>query len=209
MVWEHAAFTLRQLPVVGPIVIAIDPEDRSIWEGPCALALRELDIRIVIGGAERVASVRSAFASLPRIPLVAIHDAARPLVKANDLMRVFESAAELGAALLACPVRGTIKQRYPITAGQCDSNSSPASHRVRQTVDRNDLWEALTPQVFHYEILHHAFERWQGFPVTDDAQLVERAGYPVTLVEGSPTNIKITVADDLKVANALLQELTP
>jgi 2-C-methyl-D-erythritol 4-phosphate cytidylyltransferase len=119
---------------------------------------------------------------------------------------VFHAAAEVGAALLACPVRGTIK-RHARPVGKPSGATNEAATRVQQTVDRSDLWEALTPQVFQYDILQDAFTRWQGFPVTDDAQLVERAGHPVALVEGSPTNIKITVADDLRIASALLQEL--
>ncbi len=196
MVWEHAAAALRRRREVGPIVIAVDADDLGFWQTACQETLQQLGIELVIGGSERVASVEAALRTLDNSPFVAIHDAARPLISDRDLTHVFAAAEASGAAILATRLKGTVKR-------QVYANNDP-SFSIHHTVDRSDLWEALTPQVFRTDILRTAFERWRGFPVTDDAQLVERAGFPVRLVEGSPTNIKITVADDLPIAHALM-----
>ena len=210
MVWEHSVARLRRRAEIGRILIAIDPEDRLFWETECGDAIGRLQVELVEGGAERVDSVRRCLEALeasqeqisasnsesndtaPSPSWIAVHDAARPLVNDDDLDAVFTAASESGAAMLASPIRGTVKLR------------SFHDQVVQQTIDRSRLWEALTPQVFRSDLIRTAYQRWNGFPVTDDAQLVERMGHAVRLIEGSPTNIKITVADDLRIAAALL-----
>lgn len=192
MVWHHAAERLRRRSEVRRIVIAIDPEDRPIWQNECGQAVAELNVDLVEGGAERADSVQRALDVIPDSQWIAVHDAARPLILQRDLDAVFSAASKSGAAILATPIRGTVKLR------------TFSDNQIQHTVDRARLWEALTPQVFRSEIIRQAYRHWRGFPVTDDAQLVERMGQQVCLVEGSPTNLKITVADDLKVAAALL-----
>lgn len=191
VVWEQAVRRLRRRTEVGRIVIAIDPDDAGIWRGEFAAAVERHRVELVEGGAERVESVRGAIRTLGDAPWIAVHDAARPLVRDQDLSALIAAAEIAGAALLATPVRGTLKRE-----------GKPGI--VAQTVDRRQLWEALTPQLFRGSLLRAAYDRWAGFPVTDDAQLVERSGAEVRLVEGSPTNLKITVADDLAIAEALL-----
>jgi len=197
-VWEYAAQRLRARREVGKIVIAIAPDDRHKWLGEHRKQLESLQIELVVGGVERVESVRAALPSVTGFPWIAIHDAARPLISNDDLSKLLEAASERGSAILARRLHGTIKREIL----QADRASPP---RIAETVDRRWLWEALTPQIFPREILLAAYQRWRGFPVTDDAQIVERAGFPVHLVEGSPTNLKITVADDLRIAAALLE----
>jgi len=119
-----------------------------------------------------------------------VHDAARPLVSATEVRNVVDAAAQTGAAVLATPISGTLKRR-----GEQGNTT---------TIDRNELWEALTPQVFRFEIIDAAYRRWRGRPVTDDAEMVERSGFPVTLVPGSAENLKITRAEDLTLAHAIL-----
>lgn len=191
MVWEHAVGRLRRRPEVGRIVIAIDADDADLWNGECAEAVARHRIELVHGGGERVESVRLALATLEDAEWIAVHDAARPLVRDEDLASLFAAAESSAAAILATPLRGTLKREGD-------------DGWIRETVDRRQLWEALTPQLFRGSLLREAYARWNGFPVTDDAQLVERAGEKVRLVVGSPTNLKITVADDLAVAAALL-----
>lgn len=169
--------------------MVIDPEDRPGWEA-AGDRLAELAVRLCEGGRERIDSVQRGLALVEECPLVAIHDAARPLVPAADVAAVIAVAHRSGAALLATPVRATLKRADRSGAG-C------------QTVDRSGLWEALTPQVFRTEILRAAYERWQGRPATDDAQLVERSGFPVQIVSGSAVNLKITQPEDLALAEAL------
>ena len=122
---------------------------------------------------------------------MAIHDAARPLVRPADLAAVFAAAGQTGAAMLATPVPGTLKEGR-LEGGGC------------LTVDRRELWLALTPQVFRVGLLKQAYGKHNGRPATDDAQLVERMGHDVTIVQGSADNLKVTYPEDLHVAEAIL-----
>ena len=154
----------------------------------------ELSIELVGGGKERTDSVQAGLNLLAgdeSVKCVAIHDAARPLVTAADLTEVFAVAREKNAAILACPVPGTVKR------GMADGDRC-------QTVDRRDLWIALTPQVFQVGLLSEAYQKHNGRPATDDAQLVERIGHNVALGPGSADNLKITYPEDLLVAEAIL-----
>lgn len=150
--------------------------------------------RIVAGGATRQESVACGLRALGRdVTMAVIHDAARPFVMTALLERVIDAAAASGAAIAALPVVDTLKRRSPTDGGAI-------------TVDRDGLWAAQTPQAFRHSLLIEAYERAaaDGFIGTDDASLVERLGQPVTLVEGHPTNIKITTPDDFQVAAELL-----
>lgn len=198
-VWEHAAERLRSCEAVGRMVAVIAEEDRQRWETEFAESRRRLDVDIVIGGKERVESVQAAMRTIPDAEWIAVHDAARPLVTWEDVAAVFSAAYRDGAAILATPVRGTLKR----------DNGDLSDCR---TLDRSRIWEAQTPQVFRGDWLREAYQRWRGRPVTDDAQLVELAGHPVRLVHGSDTNLKITRPEDLRVAEALwaaIEETTP
>jgi 2-C-methyl-D-erythritol 4-phosphate cytidylyltransferase len=147
----------------------------------------------VAGGAERQDSMRAGLAALPAgVELVAVHDAARALVRPADVARVVAAAERCGAALLAVPVRDTLKR---VEAG-----------RIAATVPREALWAAQTPQVFRAALLREALDKAEseGFRGTDDAQLVERLGAPVEVVEGDPGNVKITWPADLAWAEAIL-----
>jgi 2-C-methyl-D-erythritol 4-phosphate cytidylyltransferase len=107
---------------------------------------------------------------------------------------VFAAAEKSGAAILAMPVAATLKR-------------SKDGHHIVETVDRSQLWEAQTPQVFRRQILLDAYARRGGYAATDDAELVERAGQSVALVPSSPLNHKITNRDDLKLAEQILKIL--
>src|SRR5262245_53287684 len=147
----------------------------------------------VVGGRERQDSVRAGLSALPPgTGLVAVHDAARPLVRPDAVRRVVEAAAATGAAILAAPVRDTIKR---VVAG-----------RVAETPPRAECWAAQTPQVFRVEILREALAKAdaEGVVGTDDAQLVEALGVEVRVVPGDPDNLKITGPEDLALAERLL-----
>ncbi|MFK8114231.1 MAG: 2-C-methyl-D-erythritol 4-phosphate cytidylyltransferase [Rubripirellula sp.] len=192
--WFHAAARLRQHPLVGPLIMAISASDRSAFEGEFKALVEQLQIQLVPGGAERTDSVLAGLDAISgdeAIDLVAIHDAARPLVGQSDLSAVFAIASQTGAAILATPVSGTVKR-------------SSIQERRSETVDRRELWLALTPQVFRVGLLKEAYQKHNGRPATDDAQLVERCGHDVSLVRGSADNLKITYPEDLLVAEAIL-----
>lgn len=148
----------------------------------------------VAGGAERQDSMSAGLAALPdEVELVAVHDAARPLLRPGAAERVIAAAERHGAALLAVPVRDTIKR---VRGG-----------RVVETPARAECWAAQTPQVFRVELLGEALAKAaaEGFAGTDDAQLVERLGVPVHVVEGDRNNLKITWPEDLAAAEARLR----
>jgi 2-C-methyl-D-erythritol 4-phosphate cytidylyltransferase len=147
----------------------------------------------VIGGAERQDSMMAGLAALPAdVDLVAVHDAARPLVTAEAIGRVVAAARQTGAAILAVPVRDTIKR---VRDGL-----------IVETPNRAECYAAQTPQVFRVELLREALEKAaaEGFVGTDDAEIVERIGVPVAVVVGDPSNIKITDRADLDAAERWL-----
>ncbi|HTE21234.1 MAG TPA: 2-C-methyl-D-erythritol 4-phosphate cytidylyltransferase [Armatimonadota bacterium] len=146
------------------------------------------------GGAERYDSVWNALLAVPAgTELVAVHDGARPLATPALISSVIAAARATGAALPATPVSDTVKR-------------SADGVETRETVDRRELYAVQTPQVFAYDLLRQAYEsaRTAGFGGTDDASYVERLGHPVRLVPGERNNLKITVAEDLQMAEALL-----
>jgi len=150
--------------------------------------------RVVAGGATRTDSVRAGVTATDEASeLVAIHDAARPLVRSQVVERALLCAAERGAALVATPVRDTIKRAEGDAA--------------RATLQREELWAAQTPQVFGRAQLLELLERARaaGYSPTDDAALFERYVGPVPLVEGEPRNFKLTTPEDLRLAAALLE----
>ena len=150
---------------------------------------------VVHGGAERQDSVRNGLAALEtRCEIVMIHDAARPFISAAAIQRSIDTATEGGSAIVATPVRDTIKR-------------ADAQRTIRETVSRQDLWLAQTPQTFRVEVIRaaHRWAQQQGLTGTDDATLVEQMGQPVRLIPGDALNFKITTPDDLALARAVLQ----
>jgi 2-C-methyl-D-erythritol 4-phosphate cytidylyltransferase len=153
--------------------------------------------RVVAGGETRSQSVRNGLAAIETANIVAVHDGVRPLVNPEEIDRTVMVAAERGAAILVAPVGDTIKR---VDDG-----------RISDTLPRKTLRRALTPQCFRFEILRRAYANLgeleaAGVDVTDDSFLVEQLGVPVTAVEGGPGNIKITTAEDLALAEALLNK---
>jgi 2-C-methyl-D-erythritol 4-phosphate cytidylyltransferase len=199
-VWLHAAQPLLARDDVKQLLVVVAREDREEFDRKFGANVIMLDIEICQGGAERIDSIRNALGQIRTdIDLIAIHDAARPCLASNWIDRVFTAAAKHQAAILAIPVAATLKR----VAGD---PSHPIGNQVVETVARNNLWAAQTPQVFQRELLLEAYAALPPgeTPPTDDAQLVERLGKPVMVVEGSPLNLKITTRDDLKLAEQIL-----
>ncbi len=142
---------------------------------------------IVAGGGERQESVyRGLLALSANVEWVLVHDGVRPFITADDIVRCRREAESTGAAVLAVPVKDTIK------VADADGN-------VRSTPDRRSLWAVQTPQAFRLSLLKRAHEKAaeERFVGTDDSQLVERIGCTVRIVEGDYRNIKLTTPDDL------------
>lgn len=153
---------------------------------------------VVPGGATRQDSVAAALAVLPpAAELVVVHDGARPFLRAGLLEQAILTARKAGAAVVAVPVKDTVKM-VVLREGWPEG--------VEQTLPRDRVWAAQSPQVFARELLTEAYTRARqdGFLATDDSSLVERLGHPVAIVPGDYTNIKITVPEDVYMAEALL-----
>jgi 2-C-methyl-D-erythritol 4-phosphate cytidylyltransferase len=193
-VWLRSAELFVTRDDVCQCLIVVAPEDMETFKRRYAANLAFLNIQIVEGGKERFDSVAAALAKLKDdAEFVAVHDAARPCLTRELTDAVFGRAAKDGAALLAVPVGDTIKR-------------SDGHDHVQATVSRQNLWLAQTPQVFRRDWLLAAYaDRAKHAGVTDDAQLVEASGHPVSLVAGSTTNLKITTKEDLFLAEAVLK----
>ena len=190
----HTLGRFQNITGLDQIVIVAHPGDiaeieRSVWP---QLAERGAT-RLVPGGERRQDSVTNGLDALePGADIVLIHDAVRPFVPRRAIEESIEAAAQHGAAVVAMPVADTVKRAN--------------GERVAETVLRDDLWGAQTPQVFRLELIRRAFDQAakDGFECTDDAQLVERLGAEVRLVRGSYENFKITTPSHVRMADALL-----
>jgi 2-C-methyl-D-erythritol 4-phosphate cytidylyltransferase len=149
--------------------------------------------QIVPGGKERQQSVFEGIKTVPEdADLVLIHDAARPFITHDSIQQLVSKAADTGSAVLAVPVKDTVKR--------------VAGDQVEETIDRSSLWAVQTPQAFRLSVVKEAHEKaaLEEYLGTDDASLVERIGQTVTIVMGDYHNIKLTTSDDLLYGQAIL-----
>jgi 2-C-methyl-D-erythritol 4-phosphate cytidylyltransferase len=188
----HSLLTFQQRSDVGMVVCVLPREyagDPPPWLFQCDLER----MLVSVGGPERGDSVANGLEDLPEsLPIIAIHDAARPLVPPDVVGRVIEQARSGTGAVPALPVTDTLK-------------SVTSDRRVTTTVDRAGLWRAQTPQAFPREMIVRAYieARAAALSATDDAALCERLGLPVVIVEGSERALKITDEGDFARAEAL------
>ena len=194
-VWLHSAERFLNRGDVVQTILLISPEDRADFLFKFSANIGILGIELVDGGAERADSVAAALARVkPDVDFICVHDAVRPCLADTWVDTIFEAAEKTGAAIFAIPVNGTLKR-------------VGADHRIEETVSRKSLWEAQTPQVFRRQLLLDAYAARGDFQPTDEAQMVERFGHPVTVVPGSPINIKITTKEDQHFAEQAIKAL--
>jgi 2-C-methyl-D-erythritol 4-phosphate cytidylyltransferase / 2-C-methyl-D-erythritol 2,4-cyclodiphosphate synthase len=178
-------------PSISDLVVVL-PADFPAAAAQAHLGATARPVTIVTGGARRQDSVANAFASVdPSAEIVLIHDAARPFVSAAIIDRTIEAAAAYGAAIAAVEASDTVKrvERHPHGA------------LIVETIPRDSIFLAQTPQGFRREILADAVALGRsGVNATDEAALAERAGHPVHVVPGEPGNVKITTEEDLATA---------
>jgi 2-C-methyl-D-erythritol 4-phosphate cytidylyltransferase len=193
-VWLHSTEKFLARKEVAQLIVVISPEDREYFLQKFGANVAILGFDLVDGGVERADSIQKALEHVkPEIDFVAVHDAARPCIADQWISEVFAAAEKSGAAILATPVRGTLKR--------------VANQTISETVSRDGLWEAQTPQVFKRDLLLKAYAQRGGVVATDDAQLVEQLGQKITIVPGSPINLKITSREDLRFAEHALKAL--
>lgn len=186
---------LQAAPVVGQIILAVPSADIEYCQHEIVLRHRFTKVtKVVAGGAERQDSVRHALAQVPsEADIVLIHDAVRPFVTQRMIEEVVAASWKEGAAIIALPMRDTVKQVR-------------TDRMIERTVDRTPLWLAQTPQAFRRDWIEtaHRNAHAEGVRATDDAFLVEWLGYSVAVVEGSGENIKVTRPEDLVIGEAIL-----
>jgi 2-C-methyl-D-erythritol 4-phosphate cytidylyltransferase len=172
-----------------PVVAAV-PEDLVADASELAADLSE--VKLVTGGSSRQESVAKGLAWIDS-EIVVVHDAARPLAPAGLVSKALDALGDRDGAVVALPMDETLKE---VEAGA-----------VVATVDRSRLWTVQTPQVFRASILRLAHERARvdGFAGTDDAQLVERSGGKIAVVEGERSNLKLTYEEDFELAERWLK----
>jgi len=182
-------------PDVKQILLGISEEDEELVSVKWGPNLKFFSVKTFFGGAERFDTVNKGIALLnDDIDLVAVHDACRCCVTDDIVERTIAKASETGAAMAACPVTATIKKVQ--------------DEIILETIDRSDLYEAQTPQIFDKALLLKAYANLPNVDqskISDDSQLVEALGEKVSIVETDSSNIKITKPSDIPIAEAILR----
>lgn len=177
------------------IILPIHPDDEAEFK----LLLKDYGIHkvssLIIGGKERQDSVYNGLKALGSFNgVVLVHDAARPFIKAETIHALVEAASKEGGAIVAVPVKDTIKKAM--------------NSLVIETVERSSLWAVQTPQAFRVSLLLEAHNKAasEQFTGTDESSLVERLPHPVAIIEGDYDNIKLTTPEDIYFAEAILRK---
>ncbi|AOL25136.1 2-C-methyl-D-erythritol 4-phosphate cytidylyltransferase [Bacillus subtilis] len=176
------------------IILVINEQEREHFQHLLSDYPFQTSIELVAGGEERQHSVYKGLKAVKQEKIVLVHDGARPFIKHEQIDELIAEAEQTGAAILAVPVKDTIKRVQDL--------------QVSETIERSSLWAVQTPQAFRLSLLMkaHAEAERKGFLGTDDASLVEQMeGGSVRVVEGSYTNIKLTTPDDLTSAEAIME----
>lgn len=192
---EHAIGALLCQPCIREIIVAISSADRWYHQLPLAADLR---VRVVTGGATRADSIMAALHRARKASWILVHDAVRPCLHQDDLTRLLAITAHTDVGgFLASPVRDTIK---------CVRTDTDL---IVRTLERKNLWHALTPQLFASDLLKNCLEYAiaEEATVTDEASAIEYCGYAPLLVQGRADNIKVTLPEDLAIARFFFSQL--
>lgn len=194
---EHTLTALSSHPAIERVVVALSPSDTyfsqlSVSDAPW--------LTVTEGGSERADSVQNALSLLNNDDWALVHDAARPCLGHADIdsLLAVVDRTDVAGGILATPVRDTMKRAN-------DSRNQPC---IKRTENRENLWHALTPQLFRVGMLQAALAGAlkSGAIITDEASAMEWAGHRVALIDGNPANIKITRPADLPLAAFYLQQ---
>lgn len=191
---EHSIGPFLNHPEISKVVVSIARNDQWFMQLDIA---KHPKIQVVEGGKERVDSVLSALAEIEDDDYVLVHDAARPCITRADIDKLIITVCESKqGAILGSRVRDTMKRSTP-------------SGQISSTVERENLWHALTPQMFQNKQLINAIKSADDPKmITDEASAVEMSGLPVIIVEGRSDNLKVTRSEDLQIAELYLSQST-
>ena len=201
----HTLEALAKNRDIKRILVAVSPDNLNRFKEVISGYKIGKSLSFVAGGRTRRDSVKNCLKEIfGETDFVLIHDAVRPFISQGLISRLIAEAKKSRAVICGVPVKATIKKvavRRP--------SSVVRSLTVAQTLDRENVWEIQTPQVFAKSLLTAAYKRYANRAVTDDASLVEKMGQKVKVIEGSYFNIKITTPEDLILAKAILKNLLP
>lgn len=173
-----------------PTLIVVLPQDLHLqWQELCSTYNFNLPHLVVKGGEERFHSVRNGLLTIKGDGIVAIHDAVRPLVSSKLIERAYETAEQKGNAVACVKPSDSIRQVKP---------------EASKILNRDEIVLMQTPQTFEIGQLRKAYQQSYKPKFTDDASVVEKAGFKINLIEGERNNLKITYPEDLKLANLLI-----
>ena len=198
-IFVHTLNNLTPHPDIKDIILVVPPGYIKTFENKIRQYRLKKIKGIIGGGLTRRQSVEKGLSLLtPRTEWVLIHDAVRPFINQDIIWACLNAAKKYGAAIVGVPLKATIKKvvRCPLSVVR--------SFIVGKTVDRNNLWEIQTPQVFKKDLILKAYNKFKDENFTDDASLVEKLGAKIKVVLGSYFNIKITTPEDLVLAEAIL-----
>ena len=190
---EHSIAPFLAHPDIKKVIVSIAKNDQ--WFKTLSVA-QHPKLTIVEGGKERVDSVLNALRTLSNNDYILVHDAARPCLQTSDIDKLISHARTTKTgAMLACRVRDTMKR-------------TNQSNQIEHTVERQNLWHALTPQMFNNQQLITAISNIdEQHLITDEASAIELAGGSVTIIEGRSDNLKVTQSEDLLLAEFYLSKL--
>jgi len=191
----YSLYKLSTLHFIRDINLVVNKKDLKLAQRLIRKIKIKKDVRVIQGKDTRAASVYEGLKEVSRdSDYIIVHDAVRPFFKKELLKDLIKAAKKYGASILATPVKSTIKKVNK-------------DYIVKETLDRNQLWEAQTPQVFRKDILLKAYKKLTRSKkkTTDDASLVERLGVRVKIIPSCDENIKITTPVDLSLARILLR----
>ena len=195
-VWVRTAEYFTSRNDVTETILVVSPHDMDWFRETFKPNLAFMNIKVVAGGASRAESVRNGISAITEpAEYIAVHDAARPLLTAKWVDQIFAAAVTHRAVLPGVRISSTVKKVR-------DDGT------IHSTVDRTNLYQAQTPQVFERSLLQKAFAACRNLAAaTDEASLVEDLGHPVQVVDGWPMNIKITTNEDFRMAELYVNAL--
>lgn len=190
-VLRHTLNIFTEMDNISNVCVVINPDHKKLYTS----AVKGIDnLKVCYGGKDRKDSVYNGIKSLSDLKdddIILIHDAARPLVQKSDIYNLLKTMKSYKASSLAYPISDSLSY--------CDVNNIPTSR-----ISRDNLWSIQTPQAFHYGLIKDAHEHCDDQPYTDDTSLVSAMGTDVKFVKGSKSNFKITLAEDLILAEHIL-----
>lgn len=193
--WLHCADRFINRDDVKQLILVIAEQDQQTFDERFGAEAAVLGIDVVYGGNSRAQSVLNGLGAVQdNINLVAVHDAARPCLSDIWVDELFQVAKQTGAAILGTPVVSTVKR--------------VAADQINETIPRDGLWESQTPQMFDKTKLLAAYQAADDYSqATDEAQLMEWAGYGVSIIAASPLNRKVTTQEDLEFVELAMRAL--